>query len=325
MRRNLFEEIRGAGVAVVAKQLGLTVLDYPNPGSITPCPGCHAEKRGSDDRRGPIGLTREGIGWACHRCRASGDALSLAAVAITGNHRPNSEGWREIRNKFLGSDLPTFVVKPHIYKRPPKGEVLDIWHKSSPVYDSDELVPLLEERDLDPGELTERDLCRRIKRGHLPRWAQRGLKPWNEDGYLCLFPLYDHQGQLTSLHPRRMSREAARPKGASPLGFEVGGLAFLDFLGRALLDGSSEITRLIIAEGAPDYLTASLTFGELNTETAVMGVISGSWTPSMASQVPTPVEVIIATHEDQAGERFARAIAETLSPQHSASRWRYKG
>jgi hypothetical protein len=326
MRNNLFESIRGAGVAIVAKQLGLTVLDYPHPGSITPCPGCHAERRGTGDRRGPVGLTREGIGFACHRCKASGDALSLAALAITGNHKPSKDGWRQIRAKFLGCELPQYNVKKRPYKRPPIEQVQEIWHKSTPVYDCDELVPLLEERGLDPGELTERDLCRRIKRGHLPLWASVAMRPWNESGHICLFPFFDHQGQLESLHARRISKTAERPKGISPLSHEVAGLAFMDPLGRALFAGDGDnITKLIVAEGAPDYLTASLNFGDENVSTAVIGVISGSWTNASAVQIPLSLEVIIATHTDQAGERFCRTIAESLTPEHSISRWRYKG
>jgi hypothetical protein len=323
MKRDLFAEIRDAGVAVVARQLGLTVLDFPEPGSITPCPKCGAEKRGTGDRRGPIGIHRTGIGWVCHRCQVSGDALSLAAVAITGDAKPNSEGWRDIRRKFLGAELPTFIPKPHEYQRPPIEEILELWHKSTSVYDSAALVPILEDRCFDPGELADRDLCRVLHQGHLPRWATSAMTPWNQSGHICLFPLFDHHGAMVSVHARRMEEGAARPKGLSPVGYEIGGLLFLDSLGRALF-GGEPLSRMVIVEGAPDFLTASLSFGDENLNTAVAGVISGSWIPATARQISTQTKVTIATHEDRAGERFSRNIAETLTPDHHIKRWRFK-
>ncbi len=323
MHSNLFTDVRHAGVTCIAKQFGLTVLDFPIPGSITPCPGCQAEQRGTGDRRGPIGVTREGLGFLCHRCKASGDALSLAALILTGNTKPTKEGWQLIRQKFLGAELPQYIAPTREYRRPPLEEIEEIWEKSTPVYDSDELVPLLEYRCLDPGILTQRDLCRRIKRGSLPTWAGFAGNQWNQTGHLCVFPLYDHFGQMVSLHARRIAEGAERPKGLSPLGFEVGGLLFMDLLGRALFRGDA-ISWLLVAEGAPDFLTASLICEEQKLGAGVVGVLSGSWLSCVGKAVPVSTKVTIATHEDPTGERFAQKIARSLTPQHQIVRWRYQ-
>ena len=45
---------------------------------------------------------------------------------------------------------------------------------------------------------------------------------------------------------------------------------------------------------------------------AVFGIVAGSWTPEIAARVPTRTRVVICTHDDPAGDRYAAQIAETL-------------
>ena len=52
--------------------------------TLTPCPSCGREKRGSSDPRGPIGLTQNRKGFHCHRCGISGDALDLISYSVAG-------------------------------------------------------------------------------------------------------------------------------------------------------------------------------------------------------------------------------------------------
>lgn len=326
-RREIFHEVRGAGVVLIAKRFGLTVLDWPAPGSISPCPGCHAELRGTGDRRGPIGIEREGVGFLCHRCKASGDALSLAALVLTGSAKPDKEGWTKVREAFVGTaELPRFIPRPREYKRPPLEEVQDLWSRSTSVYDSEELVPLLEERLLDPALLTDLDLCRTCAPGRLPDWAVCGNDYWNESGHLLLVPLYDHLGQMQSLHARRIGDGAPRPKGLSPLGYSIGGLTFQDPGARAVLKSAAEgeawCKSVIITEGVPDFLTAATDLGE-QTEACVMGVLSGSWLAAYASRLGPHRKIILALHEDPAGEKYASKILSTLAAGTRVTRWRY--
>lgn len=89
-----------------------------------------------------------------------------------------------------------------------------------------------------------------------------------------------------------------------------------------MLQGRLSASLLVIAEGPPDFLTASLSFGEENLSSAVVGVVSGSWTPEWAAQVPAQTHVQIATHEDSSGERYAQQIAKTFPQNQATSRWR---
>ena len=84
--------VNALGVAAVAAALDLTELPG---GSWATCPACTNEKRGSHDKRGAIGVRRDGRGWRCHSCGTTGDAIALAAWVIAGKSHPDN--WRELR------------------------------------------------------------------------------------------------------------------------------------------------------------------------------------------------------------------------------------
>lgn len=318
------DTVKEAGLLSVAHRLGLRFIPHPAPGSLSPCPGCGAEQRGTGDKRGPIGLRRDYKGWVCHRCKASGDALSLAALRITGHTHPSKERWQEVRSALLGEgSLPSFQAPPpRPPRRPDSNEVLSLWGCSSSVGAQPEVSALLCARGINPATTAERDLCRALPNTKLPAWASANRQSWHQSGHLALFPLFDHLGQLRSLHARRMAQDAPRPKGLSPLGYEVAGLVLADANARALLQGRADwVARLLIVEGAPDFLCASTYFGE-ESDTAVVGIIAGSWTEAFSRRLPPQLAITIATHSDQAGEHYAQKIRETLPYGMKVKRWR---
>ena len=72
--------------------------------SLTPCPACGADQRGSADRRGPIGVRRDDKGWKCFKCEASGDALELATLRWTGQRLRdlNPDQRLQVRDRAAG-------------------------------------------------------------------------------------------------------------------------------------------------------------------------------------------------------------------------------
>ena len=52
--------------------------------SLSPCPACNEERRGSGDPRGPVGVTPNGKGWKCFRCNAAGDVVDFVAHKVAG-------------------------------------------------------------------------------------------------------------------------------------------------------------------------------------------------------------------------------------------------
>lgn len=65
----------------------------------------------------------------------------------------------------------------------------------------------------------------------------------------------------------------------------------------------------VIAEGEIDFLTW---VSKRLERVAVVGIVSGTWTSDVAAAIPSGVTVVIRTDPDNAGDRFARVVAESL-------------
>lgn len=83
-------------VADVAVQiLGMRV----SKAGMGPCPACQADKRGSEDKRPPMGVHQDGGGWHCHACNARGDVMDLVALHVVGSTCTSLTGeqWKDLR------------------------------------------------------------------------------------------------------------------------------------------------------------------------------------------------------------------------------------
>jgi hypothetical protein len=144
-------------------------------------------------------------------------------------------------------------------------------------------------------------------------------------------PLFDADGEIVSLHARsvRMGEmPAGVPKGVSPTGHEIRGLVLADGLARQVLRTglpdwwtAEDPFRVLVVEGVPDFLAASLAGREdVADAPAIIGVLSGSWSKALAARVPTGAILIVATHDDEAGEHYAECIRSTFDSRCSVYR-----
>jgi hypothetical protein len=62
-------------------------------------------------------------------------------------------------------------------------------------------------------------------------------------------------------------------------------------------------------EGEPDYLSACQAYPGV----AVIGIGSGSWSETFAQRVPLGSDVLVMTHDDDVGNRYAEQIKSTLA------------
>ncbi len=318
--------VRAHGSAAIAAALGFTLRGS----TISPCPACGAVERSSRgvDRRGPVGLTRDGLGWSCHRCGARGDAIAFAALVSTGTATPDDWGPVFEQLERAGSSdaapPPPPPTRPAATEanRPPPAEVLELWERSRPVVDDGACSAWLISRRLDPWRVADHDLARALPVGlAVGSWASIGGRSWGAAGYRCVFPLFDDNRKLLSLHARNLDR-AAEPKGVNPSGHEVGGLVFADAVARSMLAHSVLDGDLWVVEGAPDFLTAATQWGDAaDPMPATLGILSGSWTDKIATRVPNGAHVILAVHQDRAGERYIATITSTLGARVRFSRW----
>lgn len=210
--------------------------------------------------------------------------------------------------------------------RPPLEEVLELWHRAAPARSDSSVAAWILARGLDSADIEDRDLARALpSSGALPAWARSRAGTWRASGHRALFALFGSHGAIESLRARAVIEPTQPAKALSPTGFAVTGLVLADALARLMLadaalgDGSPacELVRevgLVVAEGEPDFATwASRASDGQQDAPAVIGLMSGSWTSELADRVPNGTRVVLRTHHDRVGDRYATQVIETLS------------
>lgn len=308
-------DIRALGVPEVARRLGVRVVDRQH---LSPCPACQATTRSrSDTRVGALFLSSGGRGWTCGHCGEHGGSVELASWVLLGKRvGGGSTRWGELREKAAGvlcgeGSPPPPEQPPPPRSRVPPAEVAELWERCGPVDRDDEVASWLERRVLPVDEVAARDLCRALPRGDLPVWARMRGAPWSS-GWRAVFRAWDDRGRLASLRARWV-HPGPPPEGAAKAGAAAGGpgsatgLVLADDEGRRVLTGEARgEQRLAVVEGEPDWLSGCL------RHRCVVGVWSGAWCPEIGRRVPEGSVVSILTHGDDAGDRYAKAIARTL-------------
>lgn len=285
--------------------------------SIVPCPGC-----GRDGRDAACRLYRSASGverWRCHHasCGAGGDALDLVALVVgKGAVRDwyAARGWCE----------PTRPLAPPSPVRPP-AQVVQLPEKAyldepdirsllgrcrAPLEDQ-EVATWLRYRLGDLAEQVTPHLAMALPvRADLPSWASYGARTWSQTGHRLLVPTYDHQGRLRGLRARLVRHGGDVPKCLPPRGYRASGLVLASPAALAWLRGSAVPAEIWIAEGEPQWLAISLS---CRREVAVLGITSGSWTPSLADRLPDGARIVVVTDRDPAGDGYLQRIRDTLS------------
>jgi len=97
-----------ARISDLASSLGLA---RGRMNSVGPCPACSAERRGTGDPRGPIGIVGDDRGWRCHRCSARGDVVDLVAYRLAGSSFTDAS--QDERTEIRGWFERAGLVEPH--------------------------------------------------------------------------------------------------------------------------------------------------------------------------------------------------------------------
>lgn len=333
------DEVRERGPAEVGRVLGLTHDERRN--ALSPCPSCGSEKRHPNrgDKRGALGLSRDGGGFRCFECGSSGDAVTLAALAVLGRAASSRDDWKDLRG-FLaerglcapvsGSPSPKArrlpPPPPPTSSPPPRrlstASVAETWARCVTVASDAPVAAWLRSRALPVDVVTERDLARALP-ADPPSWARFNGRLWTETGHRVLVPMYGAAGLVESLHARCVIPCAPGEKAASPSGAEVRGLVMADGPALRMLRGETRPDGVLVAEGVPDFLTWATHYrADAVRPVAVLGVIAGSWTEELAARVPDGMDVWIRTHADEAGHKYADRIAATLASRCHVARRR---
>lgn len=279
----------------------------------------------------------------CHGCDFTGDVFTLIAAvhgldvrsafkevlavgAELAGYREQAEELRQGRAPSTPKERAPAPTPQPERDYPPQGEVEELWGTAQPVESDREACTMLVARRIDPALVTSVDLARVIHpqthHSRLPEWArykgkQAVSQSWTKTGHRMIVPVFDCQGQMRSVRAWRVTDDASLPKRVPPAGHKASELVLANKLAIGWLRGERRPGSLVVTEGEPDTLARSIASpGEF-----VVGVMSGSWHDGFAKRVPYGCEVIIRTHLDNAGERYADAVAKSVEARAIVRRW----
>lgn len=310
-----------ADPVALCQRLGIDRPSKPNAGGLLVCCPVHGDKNPS------CSVTTGSDGTVqvkCFGCDFTADALGLvAAVNGLDPRRDFREVLREAATLAGREDLldeprdererlqrRRSVPRPEPRQErdfPDAGEVRALWERAMPVTDDVDASGMLVFRRIEPTQV--RTLARVIQRGPLPRWAGYQRRSWLETGHRMLLPTYDAGGVMRGVRARLVSAGSADvPKCLPPAGCRSSGLVLANEAARRMFVDGEWPGKLWITEGETDFLAVAS-----QTPDAVVGIGSGSWTEDHAGKVPFGTEVLLATDDDEAGDRYAHWVATTLS------------
>ena len=313
--------VHDAGVLAIVKAIGGAEALRDGRRGITPCPACGDRVRGksSRDRRGPIGITRDAMGWCCHRCGVKGDAVTLASYLCGQDGRVT----REVKdachragliNSEVRMSRPIPVAAIPVY--PPEPEVRAVMRELFAVDKSPDLDALrwMTSRGLDVGLQAQAGLVMALSRGTpMPEWARIKGQPWDATGHRLIAPLCDVNGAMRSLHARQIEdRGPFMPKGTNPVGYELKGLVLACPRARMMLAKGEHVEKLVVTEGLPDWLSWFHYYRSRGQKAGIIAIVAGAWTQALADKVPSGTRVQLDAHDDANGHKYMDAVAATL-------------
>lgn len=306
-------------------------------GLLIRCPAHEDREPSCGVTKGPDGTLRA----KCHACGWTADALGM--IAHCHNLSTSSaDDFREVLaiGARIGGDLrledeirdgrqssgdiqrkPVAQPDPEPPREyPPIAEVGQLWSRGLPVEVDADASDYLRGRSIDPVVVARMGLGHALRQGcDLPAWATCKAGTWSLAGYRLLVRAWDSNGKMRSVRAWQVDGLEG-PKRLPPSGHKQAGLVQANAHGVRMLLGQAPAGRVLICEGEPDWMTWAT---RVPADVAVFGIGSGSWTPEHAGKVPKGSEVLILTHRDPAGHKYAKAVAETLTDRTQV--WRLDG
>lgn len=190
---------------------------------------------------------------------------------------------------------------------PDAAEVEALWTGAARVTDDPFASAMLDGRAIDPIAVAQRRLARVLAPGQdLPSWARYRGATWQETGHRLVLRAWDADGVCRSVRAWRVT-EGDSPKRLPPGGCRASGLVLANAAAWRVLRGG-QADELVVSEGEPDWLTWATRW-----DGAVLGIVSGSWTPELSARLENVERVIVRTDRDEAGDRYAEQILKSLT------------
>lgn len=317
IRRSLTDPV------LLCDRLGLLKGAKRQSRGVTICCPAHGDRSPSCS----VMIARDGtIGVKCFGCDFAGDALSLIALVhgldLSSDFKEvllaaaDLAGLSQIVSEINGSkpyekrELPPLPEPMPERVYPPQEEVLDLWAGCCATNSDGSTVGNLAARAIDVATVSRLDLARVIMPDHptpLPGWASYRGRSWMATGHRLVVPVFDATGERKSLRAWKMI-ESDDPKRLPPSGYRATGLIMANDRARELLMKKKGPCRVLCVEGEPDWIVASTQWPWL----PVFGIVNGSWGQDFAARIPMGSELVVLTHNDTAGDKYAEIIKSTV-------------
>lgn len=310
MSNNWFGTVNNAGFPSIAK---IFRLESGRMGSFGPCPSCNADKRGTKDKRGPIGITPNNKGFRCFSCGLHGDVADFVAIFLTKKKCRNVSPleyqtinkWL-LENSFLTdykAPKDSIVSLSQLSGEKPKKRHVDTtsdfrWGKDLPLKYRDQLFSeegkvvlryLTEDRKLDLDVIREADLgCMWIDR-------KGGREYW------LSIPLKASDGSIVNIRFRSIppSQKSYRVCAGRPL--PLYGVETL----------TDEKQQVLVVEGELDVLALKSYGFATNVVSGTSGA-SANWRDEWLDQLEPFPQFLIWYDNDSAGDDGASKLAKRL-------------
>lgn len=316
------QKAKGTPLDVAAQRLQLTVKKGR---SVSPCPACGAIYRGSEDKRGPVGMNGAGTAWQCHCCGKRGDVVDLVSYALFDKklREMSADQKKKVRDWFENTGFIEQYqhVEPVIHKpkRPNVEQVASLWRASTPLNKmngcrEDQMVrDFLSFRKFDLELLAQTGMVKAIPLRNQYNWPEWWPGFWSPTWRLVT-PAFEINGRVASLHARAVSNKAVKPKSRWPKGCEANGLLLANRQGVKLLRGSadSELEALLICEGITDLFRAASAAIHEKMNVAILAGTSGSFSRIKQISIPDSLDIVICTDPDETGDAYAENIKKNL-------------
>jgi len=292
----------------------------------TPCPICGSaeDKTGRPPVRALPPTGRAVMHqFICNSCHASGSTLELVMLAQYSMTVEQSLAQKcylkNLREFFDGKDFECknrLITKP-VVRYPPEAEVRAFCEAATGITKNKRVYDYLKSRGIDPAKVPARvsdptfDLQTLTKvqakyKGEItdrPWWMEKWLK-----SHPLIVPLFNPQGKLVSFVGRTAYKNYKYIKTMVPTGFQTHNLYHISPKAMEWLKGKNIPEKIWVCEGEIDYLTVAQ-FGA-----PTIGVRNGQMDSLQLLPWKAFQNVIIATHNDEAGNRYAQKIASFVQP-----------
>ena len=306
-----------------------------------PCGACGARTRhpSRGDRRGAIGLARDGRGWWCHECQQGGDLVDFIAVHATGKRfmelDPGDRGGvRDIAVRLGLCDGRASAMERPLRARVAPPPPPPIW----PGADPREVADVLGVGTFPMGEVDDFTEARGWGRvAHLlgrvgarvlpsPEWAgweeleedHEGRRWWTGGRartWRLAQPMVDIGGVVVGMQARCMGRAPTIEGKELPkaLGHRMQRRGWFASPGAVTaLQQGKELERVLVVEGITDFWAGTVLLSRAAPEMRmpIIGGVSGSFEEPPA--VKPGGLVYVATDPDEAGDRYAAKVRAAL-------------